>query len=135
MSSSARPMSPLRWAFVVVGWTFFIGLGCYIYFVRGGKLRKHHRYTIGNVYKTHWSVKSGKFADYCFTVGGVEYEGGEKALPDMRLAGGRYVVKFHPPDPGIHVIYYRAPVPDSVGPAPPEGWAAPPFPVPAQVLR
>ena len=127
--------SPIQNAIVSIGISYFIGLGCYIYFVDGGKLRAHHRYAIGYVYKTHWTVKSGKFADYRFTVNGTTYTGSDKALADMRLQGGRYVVEFHPPDPDIKVIYYRAPVPDSVTEAPAEGWQTPPFAVPKEVLE
>ena len=120
--------------FTIVVWGFFAFM-IYRFFKRGDKLRANSRYTIGYVYKTHWTVKSGKFADYRFTVNGVAYEGGEKALVDMRLQGGRYVVEFHPPDPSIKVIYYRAPVPDSVASAPPNGWQTPPFAVPKEVLE
>jgi hypothetical protein len=122
-----------RWRLFLI-LAFLTGLG-YRHFINVSKLRKNHRYAIGTVYKTHWTVKSGKFADYRFTVNGVEYEGGEKALVDMRLAGGRYVVKFHPPEPDINVVFYRAPVPDSVASAPEQGWDTPPFDVPAQVLK
>ena len=134
MGYSNEPISPIRWAFTIAGLIVFIVL-MFKYFEQGDKLRKDHRYAIGYVYKTHWTVKSGKFADYRFAVNGVAYEGGEKALVDMRLQGGRYVVKFHPPDPSIKVIYYRAPVPDSVASAPPNGWQTPPFAVPKEVLE
>ena len=107
----------------------------YRHFGRVNKLRANSRYTIGYVYKTHWTVKSGKFADYRFTVNDTTYTGSDKALADMRLQNGRYVVEFHPPDPSIKVIYYRAPVPDSVVSAPPNGWQTPPFTVPKEVLE
>ena len=135
MGYSNEPLPRWRVALALAAILSFIGYGFYNYFVRGGKLRAHHRYAIGYVYKTHWTVKSGKFADYRFTVNDTTYTGSDKALADMRLQGGRYVVKFHPPDPDIKVIYYRAPVPDSVTEAPAEGWQTPPFAVPKEVLE
>ena len=135
MGYSNEPLPRWRVALALAAILSFIGYGFYNYFVRGGKLRAHHRYAIGYVYKTHWTVKSGKFADYRFTVNGTAYTGSDKALADMRLQGGRYVVKFHPPDPSIKVIYYHAPVPDSVASAPPNGWQTPPFTVPKEVLE
>ena len=122
-----------RWR-LFLALAFMAGLG-YLHYGRVQKLRANSRYTIGYVYKTHWTVKSGKFADYRFTVNGTTYTGSDKALADMRLQGGRYVVEFHPPDPSIKVINYHAPVPDSVASAPPNGWQTPPFAVPKQVLE
>ena len=135
MGYSNEPLPRWRVALALAAILSFIGYGFYNYFVRGGKLRAHHRYAIGYVYKTHWTVKSGKFADYRFTVNGTTYTGSDKALADMRLQGGRYVVEVHPPEPDINVVFYRAPVPDSVADAPAEGWQTPPFTVPKQVLK
>ena len=135
MGYSNEPLPRWRVALALAAILSFIGYGFYNYFVRGGKLRKDHRYAIGYVYKTHWTVKSGKFADYRFTVNGTAYTGSDKALADMRLQGGRYVVEFHPPEPDINVVFYHAPVPDSVADAPAEGWQTPPFAVPKEVLE
>ncbi len=106
----------------------FIGYGFYNYYVRGGKLRQHHRYTIATVYKTHWSVKSGKFADGRYQVQGREYLVSADAdkLAGQELVGRRFLVEYYPPDPSIDVLLLGAPVPDSLAAAPPGGWAQPP---------
>ena len=107
------------------------------YFKKGEKLRKHHRYTIATVYKTHWSLKSGKFADSKFTVQGVEYTVSADAdkLAGQQLIGRRFLVEFHPPEPDLAVLYLEVPIPEDVTSAPTQGWSKPPFSVPAEVLE
>ncbi|WP_460585578.1 hypothetical protein [Hymenobacter arcticus] len=107
----------------------FIGYGFYNYYVRGGKLRKQHYYAIATVYKTHWSVKSGKFADTRYTVLGREYTVSADAdkLAGQQLVGRRFLVEFYPPDPTIDYLRLDIPIPDSIRAAPPGGWTQPPF--------
>jgi len=121
--------APVKHTITVLGLSAFIGYGCYNYYVRGGKLRRHHRYTIATVYKTHWSAKSGKFADSRYTVQGREYLVSADAdkLAGQELVGQQFLVEYYPPDPSIDVLRLDAPVPDSLAPAPADGWAAPPF--------
>lgn len=51
----------------------FIGYKFCKYYVRGSKLRWHHRHAITTVCKTHWSAKSDKFANGRYGVQGHEY--------------------------------------------------------------
>ncbi|MDJ0364702.1 hypothetical protein QMK33_06015 [Hymenobacter sp. H14-R3] len=120
--------APLKHTLTILGLSAFIGYGFYNYYVRGGKLRRHHRYTIATVYKTHWSVKSGKFADSRYQVQGRDYLVSADAdkLAGQELIGRRFLVEYHPPDPTINVLLLGAPVPDSLATAPPDGWAQPP---------
>jgi hypothetical protein len=121
--------APIKNTFNILAMSAFIGYGFYNYYVRGGKLRKYHRYTIATVYKTHWSAKSGKFADSRYTVQGREYLVSADAdkLAGQELVGRRFLVEYHPPDPSIDVLRLDAPVPDSLKQAPADGWAQPPF--------
>jgi hypothetical protein len=120
--------APLKHTVTILGLGAFIGYGFYNYYVRGGKLRQHHRYTIATVYKTHWSVKSGKFADSRYQVQGHEYLVSADAdkLAGQEVVGRRFLVEYYPPDPTINVLLLGAPVPDSLAAAPPDGWALPP---------
>ena len=123
-----------KFAFIL-GLIAILGLPWYYY--QGYKLRKNHRYTIATIYKTHWSLKSGKYADSKYVVEGIEYtcSADADALAGQELMGQRFVVEFHPPEPKIAELYLAAPVPDEVSSAPPEGWTKPPFTVPADVLE
>lgn len=120
--------APIKNTFNLLAISAFISYGFYNYYGRGGKLRKNHRYTIATVYKTHWSAKSGKFADSRYTVQGREYLVSADAdkLAGQELVGRRFLVKYYPPDPSIDVLRLDAPVPDSLT-APADGWVRPPF--------
>lgn len=121
--------APLKYTITLLGLSAFVGYGFYNYYVRGGKLRQQHHYAIATVYKTHWSLKSGKFADSRYTVLGREYEVSADAdkLAGQQLVGQRFIVEFYPPDPTIDYLRLDIPVPDSIRAAPPGGWAQPPF--------
>ena len=127
----------VRGVFTFAAFIFFIIFGYHRYVYQGDKLRKHHRYTIATVYKTHWSLKSGKFADSKFTVQGVEYTVSADAdkLAGQQLIGRRFLVEFHPPEPDLAVLYLEVPIPEDVTSAPTQGWSKPPFSVPAEVLE
>ena len=132
---SEQPLSKTRIVFTLAGLIFFIGLVLYMN-RQGDKLHENHRYTIATIYKTHWSVKSGKYADSRFTVRGVEYTVSADAdrLAGQPLIGRRFLVKFHPPEPDIASLYLNAPIPDDVVVAPAEGWETAPVPVPEKKL-
>lgn len=120
----------------IIGILFFIGL--YFYMTNlGDKLRRNHRYTIATIYKTHWSLKSGKFADSKYIVNGVEYtcSADADALAGEQLVGRKFLLKFHPPDPDLAVLYLNAPIWDPVPAVPADGWADPPVAVPDHALR
>ncbi len=107
------------------------------YLKKGRKLRRDHRYTTATIYKTHWSLKSGKFADSKFVVRNVTYTVSADAdqLSGETLVGRRFLVKFHPPEPDIATLYLNAPIPDDVPAPPADGWDVSPVPVPDGVLR
>jgi hypothetical protein len=121
--------APLKNTITLLGLSTFVGYGFYNYYVRGGKLRAQHHYAIATVYKTHWSGKSGKFADARYQVRGQEYHVSADADKwyGQPLVGRRFLVEFYPPDPTIDVLLLAAPVPDSLRIAPPNGWPQPPF--------
>ena len=100
------------------------------------KLRQEHRYTVGEVYGTHWTPKAGKFADARFWVEGKKYlvSADADALAGQELVGKRFLVEYHPPDPlHYNIMYLDSPAPDSIV-APGKAWATPPFHVTQEVL-
>jgi len=108
--------APVENSFNLLAMSTFISYGFCNYYVRGGKLRRHYRYTIATMYKTHWSAKSGKFADGRYTVQGRDYlvSADTDKLAGQELVGRRFLVASYPPDPSIDVLRLDAPVSDSL---------------------
>ena len=126
MSERAKTIWTILWS---IG---FIWLAIYWY-ESAGLLRERAKYTVGHIRGTHWAVKSGRQVDYFMMVNGQMYKGGSDEVPGMKIEGGRYLVKYDSLDPKKNGVYYKHPIPDSVGEAPANGWFTPPFPVPAEV--
>ncbi|MBC8084755.1 MAG: hypothetical protein H7Z21_16270, partial [Hymenobacter sp.] len=97
--------------------------------VRRAKFNQERRYTVGEVYDTAWTLKSGKNA-YCrYFFNGKSYTVHANAdrLAGQQLLGRRFLVKFHPPNPQRYSVFYLdAPVPDYITDIPAEGWLVPP---------
>ncbi|WP_147320759.1 hypothetical protein [Hymenobacter lapidiphilus] len=136
MKNNSNNTLTFREITTIFGAFFFIGL--YFYMTNlGDKLRKNHRYTIATIYKTHWSLKSGKFADSKYKVNGVEYtcSADADALAGEHLVGRKFLLKFHPPHPDLSILYLNAPIWDPVPSVPADGWVDPPVAVPKHALR
>ncbi len=103
------------------------------FYHRADLLRARAKYTIGYVQGSHWAMKNGKQINYYATISGATYKGGKDELPGMRLAGGRYLVKYDSLDPEVKTVYFEYSIPDSIVEAPANGWRTPPFPVPADL--
>ena len=103
------------------------------YFHHSDLMRERAKYSVGHVRGTHWAVKSGRQVNYLMMVNGQTYQGGDDEVPGMKIEGGRYLVRYDSLDPEWKAVYYKHPIPDSVGEAPANGWFTPPFPVPAEV--
>lgn len=118
----------LFWAFLIV--MYFVGKE------ESNKRQANHRFTVARVEDMHWISKSGRYADAVFTVAGTTYTVSADADEwiSQPLMGHRFLVKYYPPDPDNSVLYLQAPVPDSISP-PSQGWDAPPFFVPGEVLK
>lgn len=94
------------------------------------KFTKERRFTVGVVYKTHWMGKTGRAADATFEVDGETYYA--EAPLNNRLPGDvvgrRYLVVYHPPDPGrYNSLQLDEPIPGTLTDVPPNGWAEPPL--------
>lgn len=102
-------------------------------------LRGECRYTVARVYE-NWRYKGDEESRFEFWVAGEQYRFDER----MSWRGGwrplhsRWYVRYAVPDPNVYKYLDRS-VPDSVGEAPPNGWArlpdlplppAPPAPAP-----
>lgn len=130
------------WRFVRGWWAGFVLLAFFAwtnFLTRdlNDKFRQEHRYTVGTVYDTHWTLKAGQFADARFFVGGEKYivDADADQQAGRVLVGRRFLVKYYPPDPQhYNVLYLDAPVPDYITDVPAEGWSVPPFTVPDRAL-
>lgn len=92
-----------------------------------------HRYTVGHVTKTGYSVgpSSHSDVDFTYTVGDSTYQ--SSGTGDVPKGCSRCLVKFAVGNPGTCKLYNLVCVPDDFINPPPEGWQEPPFSVPGYV--
>lgn len=106
-----------------VALALFIGLAVLVT-RRTQAAQKRSRCTVGQVTGWTQTLKNGRDITYRCTIRGQRHTGSDHELPGMNTTVGfRYVVAFDSVDPARHWAYYDLPVPDSVGPPPPNGWA------------
>ena len=123
---------------------FFIGVAIVLillaireFYIKGGEdeeIAKYPRYTLGEVTDAVQVIgpNSEKLNRFTYQVGDSSYSGSEPgSLPDGQ---NLFLVKYSTKHPQYHKFYKRVPLLPTHIP-PPEGWAEPPYPVPAENLK
>lgn len=114
------------WKRITIGhiiiFILILGIGYSIW--RDKVLFNNARFTIGTTEDISWSVASGRFIEFNYTVNGRSYTNSDNYLNDKIKANCKciYFVKYNPKDPSQSKLLQKVPVPDRIKFAPPNGW-------------
>lgn len=95
--------------FVVLVFSFIIYRFFSSYLV-GNKLDKSGCSTVGKTIKYEAAGRTGKFVEYHYKVNGIKYEDSAPFEKDVKVPGGKYLVKYLCDKPGVSKIYFDEPV-------------------------
>ena len=121
------------WALLVLG---LGAVGGWYTLSTNEELHQRARYTVGYLTGVVYTPKSGTKYSYRYQVQGREYEGTDASEKGMNTTeGARFLLEYDSLNPERSDGRFTLAVPDSILDSPPNGWAVPPFPVPAAVLK
>lgn len=83
------------------------------------------KYTIGITTGSFNNIKGGRPVHYKYFVNNIEYSNSNDRsvlFDDVRVNGGRYIVKFDSTNPSNVEMLFRCPVPEYIKEAPENGW-------------
>ena len=138
MTPAERTVDRLKTVAVIGGMLICAYLfidGFYNRHVKLTDIAAHPRYTIGQVSRTSYAIGPSpqNIVFFEYRVGDSIYGGNNSG--QLLSEGDRFLVKFSSAKPSYHESYNRVRIPSSIINAPPEGWAEPPFEVPAELLK
>jgi long-subunit fatty acid transport protein len=121
------------WAALFLG---LAGVGSWYTLRTNEELHQRARFTIGYLTGVVYTPKSGTKYSYRYQVHGQTYEGTDASEKGMNTTEGtRFLLEYDSLNPERSNGRFTLAVPDSIRNSPSNGWAVPPFPVPAAVLK
>jgi long-subunit fatty acid transport protein len=131
-------MSGLTWS--RNGWAALVlglgAVGIWYTMQTNEELHQRARFTIGYLTGVVYTPKSGTKYSYRYQVQGKTYEGTDASETGMNTTeGARFLLEYDSLNPERSNGRFTLTVPESIRTPPANGWAAPPFAVPAAVSK